>query len=113
MGYEDVEWHPCGILHKVGKELVQEIRTLQFEDHIRGSTCTSTCRMKDYTFKKANKNIGVRELDISTSGVGFKVWDAAIALCCWLYENRDSLQGKKVGIQIRVPEIARVGLYSQ
>ena len=35
-------------------------------------------------------------VDFDTSGVGFRVWDAAVILTVWLYRHKELFAGKRV-----------------
>ena len=91
-----VTWQQCGVLHKVGNVEIQETRTFAYDDYILGNTVKSTCRLKDFRFlDKTALSVGARELDFEISGVGFRVWDAAVVLTAWLHDHVDLFKHKK------------------
>ncbi|QDZ18484.1 hypothetical protein HOP50_01g09880 [Chloropicon primus] len=92
-----VEWQQVGVAHEVGDCKLEEVRSFAYDDFILGNKTKSMCRLKDFYFLEGEEtNVGVRELEFDTSGVGFKVWDASIVLMVWLHENRERYAGKKV-----------------
>ena len=95
-GCASVEWQECGVLHTLWDTKIHETRTFAFDDFILGNKTKCICRIKDFVSCDEKLKLGVRELDFDTSGVGFRVWDAAVILTVWLYRHKELFAGKRV-----------------
>ena len=91
-----LEWQEVGVLHTLGQVRIQEVRTFAYDDTIMGNSAKAMCRLKDFCFQGSDLKLAVREIDFDNGVIGFRVWDAAVVLTYWLYENADRFRGKAV-----------------